>query len=183
MAGIIVAFQKVQDAKTIRTVLVRSGFDVHAVCSSGAGVLQAVDQLQEGIIVCGFRLSDMLCTQLLDLTAPAFSMLLISSGAASQETFPPGIWHLRTPVKAQTLVEQVRMLQEELVLEKKRRQRGKRRSPYQQETIDRAKALLMERNHMSEEAAHRYLQRTSMESGTGLVETAAMLLSLMEDSI
>ena len=33
---------------------------------------------------------------------------------------------------------------------------------------------------MSEEEAHRYLQKTSMDSGTNLVETAEMLLALMD---
>ena len=36
----------------------------------------------------------------------------------------------------------------------------------------------MERNHMTEEEAHRYLQKTSMDSGTNLVETAQMLLDV-----
>ena len=38
----------------------------------------------------------------------------------------------------------------------------------------------MERNHMTEEEAHRYLLKTSMDSGTNLVETAQMLLTLMD---
>ncbi|MFR3319996.1 MAG: ANTAR domain-containing protein [Lachnospiraceae bacterium] len=33
---------------------------------------------------------------------------------------------------------------------------------------------------MTEEEAHRYLQKTSMDSGTNLVETAQMLLTLMD---
>ena len=32
---------------------------------------------------------------------------------------------------------------------------------------------------MSEEEAHRYLQKTSMDSGTNLVETAEMLFALL----
>ena len=41
-----------------------------------------------------------------------------------------------------------------------------------------AKELLMARNHMSEEEAHRYLQKCSMDSGTNMVETALMILAL-----
>ena len=44
-----------------------------------------------------------------------------------------------------------------------------------------AKELLMARNHMTEEEAHRYLQKTSMDSGTNLVETAQMVLSMMTE--
>ena len=45
--------------------------------------------------------------------------------------------------------------------------------------IDKAKALLMERNNMTEEEAHRYLQKCSMDSGTNMVETAQMVISLI----
>jgi response regulator NasT len=37
----------------------------------------------------------------------------------------------------------------------------------------------MERNGMSEEEAHRYIQKTSMDSGTNMVETAQMVISLI----
>ena len=38
----------------------------------------------------------------------------------------------------------------------------------------------MGRNHMTEEEAHRYLQKCSMDSGTNMVETAMMVLSMMK---
>ena len=49
--------------------------------------------------------------------------------------------------------------------------------------ISEAKALLMERNHMSEEEAHRYLQKSSMDSGTNMLETAQMVLTIMRDTV
>ena len=42
--------------------------------------------------------------------------------------------------------------------------------------IDRAKALLMDRNGMTEEQAHRYLQKKSMDSGAKLIQTAQQVL-------
>jgi len=39
----------------------------------------------------------------------------------------------------------------------------------EQKSIDDAKALLMERNHLSEEEAHKYIQKLSMDSGNNLV--------------
>ena len=39
----------------------------------------------------------------------------------------------------------------------------------------------MERNNMFEEEAHRYLQKCSMESGTNMVETAQMILTIMNE--
>ena len=42
------------------------------------------------------------------------------------------------------------------------------------------KALEAKENGMSEEEAHRYLQKTSMESGTNMTETAQMVLRMMD---
>lgn len=36
----------------------------------------------------------------------------------------------------------------------------------------------MDRNGMSEEEAHRYIQKTSMDSGTNMVETAEMIIRM-----
>lgn len=182
MSGIIVAFPKPEDAKAVRSVLTRGGFDVNAVCTSGAAVLQAVDRLGEGIIICGYRLRDMTGPQLYELAAPAFSMLLICSGRAAGEDIHPGICCLRMPVSVHALIDHVNMLLDELRLEKKKKRREKQRSRMQQSVIDRAKELLMQRNGMTEEEAYRYLQKTSMDSGTGMAETAGMLVSLMEDN-
>ena len=55
----------------------------------------------------------------------------------------------------------------------------KSRSKEQEALIRQAKELLMNRNNMSEEEAHRYLQKSSMDSGTNMVETAEMVLSVM----
>ena len=46
--------------------------------------------------------------------------------------------------------------------------------------IKEAKCLLMERNHMSEEEAYRYIQKCSMDSSTSMVETAKMVLTTMQ---
>ena len=64
---------------------------------------------------------------------------------------------------------------------RKQRQKPKARSEKDMQIMNDAKAVLMERNGFSEEEAHRYIQKRSMDNGTGLVETAQMILSLMTD--
>ena len=64
---------------------------------------------------------------------------------------------------------------------RKRRMQPKTRNAADEKAIKDAKELLMVRNHMTEEEAHRYLQKTSMDSGTNLVETAQMVLSMMTE--
>jgi response regulator NasT len=67
-------------------------------------------------------------------------------------------------------------------IERRRRKaklKPKTRSTQEENDIKAAKSLLMERNHMTEEEAHRYLQKCSMDSGTNIVETAQMVLAMM----
>ena len=51
MSGIIVVFPKIEDAKSIRNLLVRHGFEVTAVCTTGAQALYQADDMGSGIVV------------------------------------------------------------------------------------------------------------------------------------
>ena len=52
------------------------------------------------------------------------------------------------------------------------------RSQKEIDLIARAKEMLMRQSHMTEEEAHHYMQKCSMDSGTNLAEAAQMLLML-----
>ena len=56
MTNIIVAFSKPEDGKNIKSILVRNGFQVVAVCTSGGQALSAADCLNGGIVVSGLRI-------------------------------------------------------------------------------------------------------------------------------
>ena len=64
MVSIIVAFSNKDNAAKIRNLIVRSGMDVTGVCTAGAQVLQYADMADEGIVVCGYKLKDMMYTGL-----------------------------------------------------------------------------------------------------------------------
>ena len=51
-----------------------------------------------------------------------------------------------------------------------------RRSDEERSVISEAKAVLMGRNGMTEEQAHRFLQKRSMDTGAKLIQTAQMVL-------
>ena len=69
----------------------------------------------------------------------------------------------------------LRQLERRFKKEKKPKARSEREENY----IRNAKFLLMERNHLTEEEAHRYIQKSSMDNGTNMVETAQMILTLL----
>ena len=137
MTNVIVAFPKPEDAKSIRNILVKNGFPVVAVCTSGAQTLQYADDLHNGVVVCGYRLTD-------------------SVDAAVEES------ELR---------------------KKKARQQPKQRNVFDKQQIMLAKDLLMKQKGMTEEEAHRYLQKSSMANGVNMIETAQMVLSILGKNV
>lgn len=180
MANIIVAFSKPEDAKSIKNVLMRNGFEIITVCTSGAQVLSQLDDLSSGIVVCGYRLTDMLYSELHDCMNTEFAMLMIASPNKWSADAPQDVVCLPMPLKVHDLVGTLGMIaQAQARRRKKLRQQPKQRDEKERAVIDRAKALLMERNSMTEEEAHRYIQKCSMDSGTNMYETAQMVISLM----
>ena len=59
MADIIIAFPKIEDAKNLRRILNKNGHDVTLVCDSGAQIVSAANSLDGGIVIRGYRFSDM----------------------------------------------------------------------------------------------------------------------------
>ena len=91
---------------------------------------------------------------------------------------------LPAPFKMGDLVSTVRMI-EQSQTEKRRRMRRQppqKRREEDQKAIDTAKAILMERNRMTEPEAHKYLQKCSMDSQVSLIEAAQMVISLYKMS-
>ena len=181
MTNIIVALPKLEDAKGIKNVLVRNGFRVTGICTTGAQVISQADGLNDGIVICSYKLADMIYSGLREYLPPGFEMLLMASDHLLSHCRGDGIVRLSMPLKVNDLIDTVSMMSEELTRRRhKARLKPKVRSEQEEELIREAKALLMGRNHLTEEEAHRYLQKSSMDSGTNIVETAQMILSMMK---
>ncbi|MCM1065025.1 MAG: response regulator [Eubacterium sp.] len=180
MTNIIVALPKLEDARGIKNILVRNGFQVTGVCTTGAQAISQADGLNDGIIICSFKLADMVYSELQECMPCGFEMLLMASGHLLSERMRNGIVCLSMPLKVNDLISTVGMMCEG-ILRKRRKSRSapRVRSAEEEADIRAAKELLMARNHMTEEEAHRYLQKCSMDSGTNIVETARMALSMM----
>ncbi len=180
MANVIVAFSKQEDARNIKNILTKNGFSVVHVCTSGAQAITAAEGLSAGIIVCGYRLPDMLSAELYDCLPPDFAMLMVSSPARRPAQLPEKVVCLPVPLKVHALVETMAMMEEaQARCRRRQRMQPRQRNEEEKNIINQAKRLLMERNGMTEEEAHRYIQKCSMDSGTNMIETAQMVISLI----
>ena len=182
MIGIIVVFPKKENAINIRNLLVRNGVNVTGVATTGAQAMHYADTVDEGIVVCGYKLKDMMYTDLREYLPESFDMLLVASQDKWSDGLAQGVMGLSMPIKVYDLMNTIEMmLTDSDRRRRKRKKQLKNRDPKQQETVRKAKELLMARNNMTEEEAHRYLQKSSMDSGTNMVETAEMVLSIMSE--
>lgn len=180
MINIIVVLPKPEDARSIRNLLMKNGFQVGGVCTTGSQALSKLDELGAGLVICSYRMTDMMYSELYACLPKGFEMLLLVSRDLLHECEGNDIMCLAMPFKVFDLINTVDMMCQ--VIERRRRkerQKPRERNSGEEALIAEAKTLLMNRNHMSEEEAHRYLQKCSMDSGTNLVETAQMVLAMM----
>ncbi|MCC8028716.1 MAG: ANTAR domain-containing protein [Lachnospiraceae bacterium] len=181
MTGIIIAFPKADMGNKIKSILVRSGFRVSGVCTNGAQTIQEANELQYGVLVCSYRLPDMIYRELKEYLPAGFQMVAITSREDWAENGDSDVVSLSQPLKVHELVSTVEMVAYSVERTKRKmRQQPRKRTGEEQDLIDRAKGILMNRNNMTEEEAHRYLQKTSMDNGTSFTETAQMILSMMD---
>ena len=181
--SIVIALPKIEDAKKIRSILSRYGFSVTSVCNTGAAALAGMSGVDAGILICGYRLSDMYYLDILDNKPDYFELLLLGSRRVIEEA-PNSVITVEMPLRASDLVNTVDMMVTQLDRRlKKLRKKPKKRSKEEENAIASAKLLLMERNHISEEDAYRYIQKNSMDSGTNMAETAQMILMLLNDEV
>ena len=182
MTTIIVALPRMEDAKGMKNVLVRSGFNVIGVCTTGAQAISLADGLNDGIVICSNKLRDMMYTELRECLPQGFEMLLLASRSLISQCDDSNIMCLAMPLKTGDLIGTVHMLSEGIWRRRrKRREKPRERSHEEIELLQKAKEVLMARNHMTEEEAHRYIQKCSMDSGTNMVETAQMVLTMMRE--
>ena len=180
MTNVVVAFPREEDAYRIRDILIRSGYEPAAVCTTAAAALSEMNLQGSGILICGYKLPDMFCRELRECMPAGFEMLLIASARAISQLDLPDVLSVSMPLSVRDLTDTLDMMvRGRRTARKSADYRPRKRSRGEKEILDKAKQLLMVRNHMTESEAHRYIQKRSMDNGTNLVETAQMILTLM----
>lgn len=184
MSTLIVAFPKIEEAKAVRSLLVRRGYDVTVPCTSGAQAINQADNLSDGIIICGYKLSDnMLYSELYEYKPKSFEILLVASQNLWEECHDSNVVCVAMPIKVNDLLSTIEIMQQSQIRRRRKaRTTPRKRSQEEQKIIDTAKHMLMEKNNMTEQEAFRYIQKCSMDSGNTMVESATMVMSIFTDA-
>ena len=182
MVNIIVALPKPEECTGIRNILARNGYRSLYVCNTGAQAISQAEDYENGIVICGYKLPDMVYSYLKENLPSGFEMLILTSPKFINECYGNDIVCLTMPLKLDDFISTVNMMAEELERRRRRaRLAPKVRNEKDIQLISEAKELLMVRNHMTEDEAHRYIQKNSMDTGRNMVESAQMILLLNEN--
>ena len=181
MDQVILAFQGERTSARVRDIIEAAGLAECLICHSAAEVKRLVYTQSISTVICGYKLQDETALELSDDLPNACSMLVIGVQNMLDMIDSDNIFKLPSPVAKSDLVASVRML---LQLGHRMERRGKpERSQEEKAIIQRAKGTLMEQYGMSEDQAHRFLQKKSMDSGIKLIQAAQMVLDELLDQL
>ena len=171
---VIVAFESGKSCERIRDILESSGTAECIVCHSAAEVKRTVSHQRVTTVICGFKLPDQTAQDLFEDLPTSCAMLMVANQAQLDLCANPDIFKLAAPVGRGDIVASVRMLLQ--FAGRMDRYVRPRRSQEEEQVIHQAKQLLMARHGMSEEQAHRLLQKRSMDTGARMIQTARLVL-------
>lgn len=174
MEKVVVAFENEKNCRRVKELLETSGTAQCVVCSSAAEVKRAVNKQRIGVVVCGYKFSDQSAEGLFDDLPPECSMLMLAVQNLLDLCGSGDIVKLATPTTKAELIGAV----DALLQIGRRMERFVRphRSGEEDALICQAKELLMDRRDMTEEQAHRFLQKRSMDTGARLADAARQVL-------
>ena len=175
MDTIIVAFENTALSQRFSDLMESTGTARCLTCRSGDQVRRLLNKQQAYCVVCSPHFRDGPAEWLCGDLPPFCSLLMVGPAHQLALCSDPDIFKLPTPIRREEALSTVSLLLQ--FGHRMERYTRHRRSPLEQDLIARAKALLMERDGLTEEQAHRTLQKRSMDQGLTLVHTARRTLA------
>lgn len=173
MERVLIAFSAERIRQRIVCLLSGEGWET-TVCLSGAEVIRTARQLGGAAVLCGFYLPDMTADALAAELRGTAALLVLAKAAYLDLCGGENLYKLPLPASRAELLASLHML---LNAEGHRLYHPvSRRKEEETALIRRAKELLMDVNRMTEEEAHRFLQKRSMDQGLRMAEAAQYIL-------
>ncbi len=200
MRNIILAFPDASMIDQVKRILLSAGIQSAAEATSRIQLLQAVSRLDGGgVVILPGCLSGLPAAALINELPEDYDLLVLLAVNEVWDSGRPGVFALRTPIRPIELLDSVRMLLEtrQLAVSSTHKKpvpvhearpgqaaaqapasdkRPGARPESDRRIIEQAKQILIVRNNMSEEQAHRFLQKRSMDTGNPMVAVARQVL-------
>lgn len=174
MDRIVVTFSNENNRSRIADLLELSNHPPRKLCRSGKEAIRSIREMRYGIVVCGYKLTDMTADDLAYDLGESGIVLVVAPPTMLNMCENISICKLPTPIKRADFVSTVEMLIE--LLDQKAPLPKVKRSDEEKEVIQKAKIVLMEKCFMTEPEAHRFIQKKSMDTGFKLITTARIII-------
>ncbi len=173
--NILVAFSNPKISETVAKMLTYGNFRPSYICSSGSELRKQINYYHNGIIICGYNLKDCSIIQLAEDIPQNFSIVLIGNKSQMELFENDRIFKLAVPLHKEDLIYSVSMLLNMEITANKHYTNI--RNDEDQKLIRLAKESLIDTYSMTENQAHKYMQKKSMDSGKKLVDIAKIILN------
>ena len=176
MGSIIIVMPRQEDANRVGDIIRRSDIWEEVIaCTTGSEVLRLVRSQDISLVVGTKKYSDMGYEEMVSYLPPNVRMMLLTKDA-SLVPFSDSVVKVMMPFSAADFINTIKMMVPSSFPTKKKK--PIKRSLADQKVIDDAKALLMDRNGMTEPEAFRFIQKAAMDTRHTLVEMAQMILAM-----
>ncbi|MBR1738394.1 MAG: ANTAR domain-containing protein [Firmicutes bacterium] len=171
---VIIAFKNDTVSENVSRMLKSGGINTTVTCSTAAEIRKQCLYLGEGIIICGYSFADSSIMTLIDDIPESFNVILIGKFEQICMCDDERIFKLAVPLKREDLIYSVSMMMN--FDESGDYHKPKIKSDEKNELIEEAKRVLIDKYDITEEQAHRYIQKKSMDTGRKIVDIARAIL-------
>lgn len=178
---IIVAFESEINCHRISTLLESKGIEVIKSCRAGADIIRFTEYIEEGIIICGYKLTDMTAADLIYNLNERAQLIVIGNAEQLEFISSEEAISLITPISNIDLFSSLRMLL--MSRDTNSQRKNKTRSEDENRLLKKAKEILMQKNNLTEAQAYRFIQKKSMDSSLKLMDMAKIIIESHESII
>ncbi len=184
---VIIASQSEKLISTIRSQIVSNGYEVAGVCSDGYELIRRAKALSPEVVIIDEDLTGMSMLSLVEtLIFERQAVLLL--GKSYQKSYyrqDPYFEFCDKPVQPMVLLTMLRMLTKygQTVRQLESKVNQLELAQKTEKTIRMAKRALQQNENMTEEDAHRYIQKRSMELRIGKLELAERILKSYKKTV
>ena len=171
--NVYVAFSNKNIAVSVAKIAISNGMNVVCVTTSLSELKKKIFSYGSGIIVCGYRFKDDYIVDFVEDVPENINIILVGNRMQLEQCHNERLFKLAVPLQKIDLVCSLNMLAS---MDDCARM-GKHRNPEEEKIIFMAKRVLIHRYDFTEEQAHRYIQKKSMDTGRKLVDIAKIVLS------
>ncbi len=174
MERIILAFPKDETMRKIQSMLEGTSFSAVAVCHSCSEAVRSFLELDSAVVLMSYKLPDGTCDDVFDSLPPHSPVITLTKAENIENIRNIDIFALPMPVNRAGLIKALETCCGTVF----KRRKKPECSMEEKSLIQKAKLKLIENYMMTEEQAHRFIQKRSMDTGMKITETAKMILSL-----